>query len=400
MSKLEKYFEPFRSNIIGRNYKFKSPYGEKEIIYSDWTASGRMYEPIEEALMHKFGPYVGNTHTETTVTGNTMTVAFHKALEIIKDHVNANKDDVIIASGSGMTGVINKFQRILGFRAHEDFRKDVMPQGDDKPIVFITHMEHHSNHTSWLESLVDVEIIKPTNEEQVDLTHFGELLEKYKSRKHKIASITACSNVTGIVSPYFEISKMIHKAGGLCFVDFACSAPYVSIDMHPEDEEARLDAVFFSPHKFLGGPGTPGILIFDRELYHNKIPDNPGGGTVNWTNPWGEKSYIADIEIRESGGTPPFLQTIRAAMSVKLKEKMGVVNMLEREEEILQRIFGKLCAVPNLHILSKDVKHRLGVISFYMTNCILTLPFDCLMTGSVFRCVEDVLVPALMDIFY
>jgi len=368
MSKLEKYFEPFRANTIGRNYKFKSPFGEKKIVYSDWTASGRMYGPIEKALMDKFGPYVGNTHTETTVTGNTMTIAFHKALEIIKDHVNANKDDVIIASGSGMTGVINKFQRILGLRAHEDFRKEVMPQGDDKPIVFITHMEHHSNHTSWLESLVDVEIIKPTAEEQVDLEHFAELLEKYKSRKHKIASVTACSNVTGIVAPYFEISKMVHKAGGLCFVDFACSAPYVAIDMHPEDEEARLDAVFFSPHKFLGGPGTPGILIFDRELYHNKVPDNPGGGTVNWTNPWGEKSYIADIEIRESGGTPPFLQTIRAAMSVKLKEKMGVENMLQREEEILGRIFAKLCAVPNLQILSKDNKHRLGVISFYIDD--------------------------------
>lgn len=366
MSKLEKYFEPFRVNTIGRNYKFKTPFGEKEIVYSDWTASGRLYKPIENALMDKFGPYVGNTHTETTVTGNTMTIAFHKALEIIKEHVNANTDDVIIASGSGMTGVINKFQRILGFRAHEDFREDVMPKAEERPIVFITHMEHHSNHTSWLESLVDVEIIKPTDEEQVDLVHFAELLEKYKNRKLKIASITACSNVTGIVTPYFEISRMVHRAGGLCFVDFACSAPYVDIDMHPEDEEARLDAVFFSPHKFLGGPGTPGILIFDRELYRNKIPDNPGGGTVNWTNPWGEKSYIADIEIRESGGTPPFLQTIRAAMSVKLKEKMGVVNMLKREEEILQRIFGKLCSVPNLHILSKDVKHRLGVISFYI----------------------------------
>lgn len=368
MSKLEEYFEPFRDNTIGRNYKFKSPFGEKNIIYSDWTASGRLYGPIEGALANKFGPYVGNTHTETSVTGSTMTIAFHKALKIIKDHVNANSDDVIIASGSGMTGVVNKFQRILGIRAHEDFRERVMPKGNDKPIVFITHMEHHSNHTSWLESLVDVEIIKPTNEGLVDLQHFSELLEKYKDRKQKIASVSACSNVTGIVTPYFEISKMIHKAGGHCFVDFACSAPYVEINMHPKEEEARLDAVFFSPHKFLGGPGTPGILIFDRALYQNKIPDNPGGGTVKWTNPWGEKSYIADIEIRESGGTPPFLQTIKAAMAVKLKEKMGVDNMLNREEEIVQRIFGKICPISNIKILSKDIKHRLGVISFYIDD--------------------------------
>jgi selenocysteine lyase/cysteine desulfurase len=368
MSKLEEYFEPFRTNTIGYNQKFITPFGEKKIIYSDWTASGRLYGPIEDALSQKFGPYVGNTHTETTVTGSTMTIAFHMALKIIKDHVNANSDDVIISSGSGMTGVINKFLRILGFRIHENYREQVMPKGDDKPIVFITHMEHHSNHTNWLESLCDVEIIKPTDAGQVDLAHFAELLEKYKSRKTKIASVTACSNVTGIVTPYYEISKMAHKSGGLCFVDFACSAPYVDINMHPEDDDARLDAVFFSPHKFLGGPGASGILIFDRELYHNKVPDNPGGGTVNWTNPWGEKSYIADIEIRESGGTPPFLQTIKAAMAIKLKEEMGVDNMLKREEEIVKHIFNMLCPVPNIKILSKDSKHRLGVISFYIDD--------------------------------
>ena len=368
MKELENYFAPFRENIIGYHQKFLTPFGEKQIVYADWTASGRLYAPIEKALFEKFGPYVGNTHTETTVTGSTMTIAFHHALKVIKEHVNANTDDVIIASGSGMTGVVNKFQRILGLRAHEDFREEVMPEGDDKPVVFITHMEHHSNHTSWLEGLVDVAIIKPTPDGQVDLEHFAGLLEEYKSRKLKIASVTACSNVTGIVTPYYKIAKMIHRAGGLCFVDFACSAPYVHIDMHPEDEEERLDALFFSPHKFLGGPGTPCVLIFDRKLYHNKIPDNPGGGTVNWTNPWGEKSYIADIEIRESGGTPPFLQTIKAAMAVKLKEKMGTDNILKREEQLLEKIFNRLCLIPNLEILSKNLKHRLGVISFYIKD--------------------------------
>jgi len=368
MDTLEKFFKPFRDNTIGRDYIFNTPYGEKKIIYSDWTASGRLYRPIEEAIAFKFGPYVGNTHTETSVTGSTMTIAFHKALEIIKEHVNANSDDVILASGSGMTGAVNKFQRILGLRVHENFRDMVLPKGNDRPVVFITHMEHHSNHTSWLESLVDLEIIKPTKEGTVDLEHFKTLVEKYKDRKLKIASVSACSNVTGIMTPYFEISRIIHKVGGYCFVDFACSAPYVDINMHPADKEARLDAVFFSPHKFLGGPGTPGILIFDRCLYHNRIPDNPGGGTVNWTNPWGEKSYIADIEIRESGGTPPFLQTIKAAMAIKLKEKMGVDNMLKREEELLTRIFARICPISNLHILAKDNKHRLGVISFYIDD--------------------------------
>lgn len=369
MEQLESYFKPFRKNIVGRDFEFDTPYGKKKIVYADWTASGRLYRPIEDALSKQFGPYVGNTHTETTVTGNTMTIAFHRALEIIKKHVNANNEDVIIASGSGMTGVVNKFQRILGYRVYESFRHKVEPKGNDKPVVFITHMEHHSNHTSWLETLVEVVIIKPTAEGQVDLAHFEELLEIYKDRKIKIASVTACSNVTGIVTPYHLIAKMIHAAGGLCFVDFACSAPYVNIDMHPEKVDEQLDAVFFSPHKFLGGPGTPGILIFNRKLYNNTVPDNPGGGTVSWTNPWGEKSYITDIEIRESGGTPPFLQTIKAAMAIKLKEEMGADKMLQREKEINDRLFGRLCSIKNLHILSDQIKNRLGVISFYIDDC-------------------------------
>jgi selenocysteine lyase/cysteine desulfurase len=368
MSKLEEYFKPYRDGTVGRNSTFISPFGEKNIIYSDWTASGRLYEPIEKNLLEKFGPYVGNTHTETSVTGSTMTVAFHQALKMIKDHVNADQDDVIIASGSGMTGVVNKFQRILGFRAHEGFRDKVIENGNDRPVVFITHMEHHSNHTTWLESLVDVVIIRPSKSDQCDLEHLAELLIEYKDRKMKIASVSACSNVTGITNPYYKVAKLMHQAGGLCFVDFACSAPYVHMDMHPEDKEERLDAVFFSPHKFLGGPGTPGVLIFDRQLYKNTVPDNPGGGTVNWTNPWGEKSYIADIEIREQGGTPPFLQTIKAAMAIRLKEDMGVENILAREEELLDRIFTQLCVIPNLQILSKDHKNRLGVISFYIDD--------------------------------
>jgi selenocysteine lyase/cysteine desulfurase len=368
MNNLEKYFEPFRNGTIGRNVTFTSPFGEKKVIYSDWTASGRLFEPIERNLIEKFGPYVGNTHTETSVTGSTMTIAFHQALKMIKDHVNADQDDVIIASGSGMTGVVSKFQRILGFKAHENHRDILMPKGNDRPVVFITHMEHHSNHTTWLESLVDVVIIRPCKTDQCDIEHLKELLLEYKDRKVKIASVSACSNVTGIRNPYHDVAKLMHQNGGLCFVDFACSAPYVDINMHPADDEERLDAVFFSPHKFLGGPGTPGILVFDRALYKNSVPDNPGGGTVNWTNPWGEKSYIADIEIRESGGTPPFLQTIKAAMAVKLKEEMGVENILAREEELLERIFARLCSIPNLKILSKDHKNRLGVISFYIDD--------------------------------
>lgn len=385
---LEQYFEPFRKNIIGNDASFVSPYGVKKIIYADWTASGRMYAPIEERMMHEVMPYVANTHTETTVTGTAMTKAYHEAKHIIKHHVNAGSDDVLLFSGSGMTAAVNKLQRILGLRVPErvteytakhyvngtssqthtsirtlfDSYFDI--EEDARPVVFCTHMEHHSNQTTWIETIADVEIIRENNEGLVDIEHLRELLGKYKSKKNKIAAVTGCSNVTGIQTPYHEIARIMHEHGGLCFVDFACSAPYINIDMHPaNDSLAYLDAIYFSPHKFLGGPGTPGVLIFNAKLYHNRVPDHPGGGTVTYTNPWKEHVYFDDIETREDGGTPPFLQAIKTAMAVKLKEEMGTEKMLQREEELLDIIFKGLENIPGVEVLEGRNTHRLGVVS-------------------------------------
>lgn len=357
-SSLEDYFDSFRKNIVGQDIEFLSPYGPKRMLYADWIASGRMYGPIEEIFQNDIFPMVGNTHTKTTVTGCSMTYAYHKAKEIIKAHVNANEDDILISSNSGMTGVINKLQRILGLKVHESFTDKVCLEGVEKPIVFITHMEHHSNQTSWLETLADVCIIEPTDEGLVNLDHFAELLEEYKDRETKIAAITSCSNVTGVFTPYHEMAEMIHQYNGWCFVDFACSAPYIDIDMHPVNEAQKLDAIYFSPHKFLGGPSGTGILIFNQELYKNTIPDNPGGGTVEWTNPWGEHQYFEAIEEREDGGTPAFLQTMRVALSAQLKDQMGVDKIHNREHELIERIWPRLENIPNLHVLADNIKHR------------------------------------------
>jgi selenocysteine lyase/cysteine desulfurase len=366
---LEKYFDKYRKNIIGIDESFESPFGIQKMVYADWTASGRMYRPIEEKMLNDFGPYVANTHTETTFSGSAMTLAYHEAREIIKNHVNAGEDCVLITEGTGMTGVINKFQRILGLKVSENLRelRDYIPEAK-KPVVFITHMEHHSNQTSWLETIADVEIIPCDDDGLVDYPKLTDLLNNYKDKEMKIASVTACSNVTGIQPDYHRIAKIMHQHGGVCFVDFACSAPYVKIDMHPEDKEAYLDAIFFSPHKFLGGPGTSGVLIFHKSLYHNMIPDNPGGGTVNWTNPWGEHRYLEDIETREDGGTPGFLQTIKIALAVQLKDEMGVKNIHDREKEIIDEVFHKLLPVKNLKLLAERHQNRLGIFSFYIEN--------------------------------
>lgn len=367
-TKLEDYFNQFRKHIIGIDIEFKSPFGNQKIVYTDWTASGRLYRPIEEKMINDFGPFVANTHTETTVSGTAMTKAYHKAKNIIKEHVNCNEDDVLIIAGNGMTGVVNKFQRILGLKVPENLRKFANIPEEVKPVVFISHMEHHSNQTSWLETMAKVVIVPPGKEGLFSLENLEKCIKEYKSTTLKIVSVTACSNVTGIQNPVHKIAKVIHEYGGVCFVDYACSAPYTDIDMHPEDEAESLDAIYFSPHKFLGGPGTSGILVFNKDLYHNMIPDCPGGGTVAFTNPWGEHKYFDDIEDREDGGTPGFLQTIKSALAIKLKEQMDTKRIVEREHEIVKQLFEGFTKIPNLNILAGQHKERLGVISFYIDD--------------------------------
>jgi len=366
MGELERCFEPFRRGIVGVDQVFSTPFGEKKMVYADWIASGRLYAPIEKKLLETFGPWVGNTHSETSETGLLMTRAYHWSHQLIKKHCNAGPNDVIITAGSGMTTVINKFQRILGLKyCGKLSRRNCMAERE-RPVVFITHMEHHSNHTSWYETNADVVIVEPGPHLEVEPENLRKQLERYKERPFKIGSFTSCSNVTGVRTPYHQLAAIMHAYGGVCFIDFAASAPYDSIDMHPEDPLEKLDAVMFSPHKFLGGPGSPGVLIFDSSMYHNDVPDQPGGGTVDWTNPWGDYKYVDNIEAREDGGTPGFLQSIKTALCIALKEQMGTSRIRRREEELLQRAFAGLDTIPGLKILADNIRDRLGVISFYI----------------------------------
>ena len=368
MNSTEKHFAAFQQGIVGKDAEYDTPFGRVRMLYADWIASGRLYAPIEQKLLHDFGPFVGNTHTETSETGTLMTHSYHEALKIIKAHVNAGKGDVLLTAGFGMTAVVNKLQRILGLRNCGILWGTDCQQKRDRPVVFITHMEHHSNHTSWFETIADVVQIPPGNDLLVDLNRLEDELKKYRDRRFKIGSFTACSNVTGIHTPYHEMAKLMHMYGGVCFVDFAASAPYLPINMHPDDPLEKLDAIFFSPHKFLGGPGSSGIMVFDSSLYPNKAPDQPGGGTVDWTNPWGEYKYIDDIEAREDGGTPGFLQAIRAALSIRLKESMNPELIVKQEHALLEHAFATMPDIPGLHILAEKVQKRLGVISFYFED--------------------------------
>ncbi len=365
---MQQHILEVRNNIIGINHNIQTPFGEQKLLYADWTASGRLYKPIEEYMMNEVYPYVANTHTETTYTGSFMTNLYHESLQSIKKHVGAGVDDIIIASGSGMTGVMCKFQRILGLRMHEKYTDRVSIPEQERPVVFITHMEHHSNHTSWLETICDVVIIPVNEKGRVDLVAFDVMLETYKNRETKIASVTAASNVTGVETPYHEIAGIIHKHGGYCFVDFACSAPYVDIQMNPDEADQYLDAVLFSPHKFLGGPGSSGVLVFRKELYKNDVPDHPGGGTVLWTSPYEKHHYLNDIEAREDGGTPAFLQTIRAAKAIELKDYMGTAYIKERKSLLLNTLWDKIATMQRVRILEENIRDRQAIISLQFEN--------------------------------
>ena len=298
-SQLEKYFSKFRENTIGVNHIFESIYGKQNLLYADWVASGRLYIPIEDIMLNKIGPMIANTHSFSSQTGKASTYAYQHARAIIKKHVNANESDVLVTTGTGMTAALSKLQRYLGLRTADNKLHSETVDETDKPVVFITHMEHHSNQVPWYETNADVVILPADENNLVNPEILAEKIKKYADRKLKIGSFTACSNVSGIITPYHELAKIMHQNGGFCFVDFAASAPYVKIDMHPKDPEEQLDAIFFSPHKFLGGPGTCGVLVFNEKLYKSNIPDNPGGGNVKWTNPSGEYQYSDVIEVKK-----------------------------------------------------------------------------------------------------
>jgi len=369
MQDLEAYFEQFRRNTIGHDQTFTSPYGEQRVVYADWTASGRLYRPVEDRLRDRFGPFVGNTHSESSVTGSAMTLAYHTAHDILRRHVNASPDDLILTVGAGMTAAVNKLQRILGLKAPEALRRHIHIPAAERPVVFVTHLEHHSNHTSWYETIADVVVVPPDEDGVVSLDALAEQLHAYRDRRVKIGAFSACSNVTGIFTPYHDMARLMHRAGGVALIDFAASAPYVNINMHTAgDPEAALDAVLFSPHKFLGGPGAAGVMIFNRALYANTVPDDAGGGTVAWTNPWGQYAFLDDIEAREDGGTPGFLQTIKAALAVQLKDEMTVHAMQARERVIVPYAMDRLAAIPGVHVLAPGVRRRLAVLSFWVED--------------------------------
>ncbi len=377
MDRTSALIELIRANVIGDDEAVPGPFGLRRVTYADYTASGRSLGFIEDFIRQAVLPLYANTHTESSGTGLQTTRFREDARRAIRDAVGGSeRDHVVLFAGSGSTGAIDKLLDCLEIRLPADLDdrydlRSMVPPGE-RPVVFIGPYEHHSNELPWRESLADVVVIPEDHDGRIDLARLEAELTAHADRPLKIGSFSAASNVTGVISDVRSISILLHRHGALSFWDFAAAAPYVSIEMGPfadtaagreTDPLAYKDAIFISPHKFIGGPGTPGVLVARRELFRNRVPSVPGGGTVAYVNP-SEHVYLTDIEHREEGGTPAIVESIRAGLVFGLKEAVGSDAIREREESFIRRAIERWSRNPNLEILGNPALDRLSIVSF------------------------------------
>ncbi len=356
----------------GRAEMVDGPFGPRPVVYADYTASGRSLGFVEDYIRDVVLPLYANTHTESSGTGLQTTRFREDARRIIAECVGATDEHAVIFCGSGSTGAIDKMVSALGLRLpsvledRHHLGEHIPPE--DRPVVFIGPYEHHSNELPWRESIADVVTIDEDADGHVDLAHLERELERYRDRPQLIGSFSAASNVTGITTDTEAVSTLLHRFGAIALWDYAAAAPYVEIEMRSAaDGPGYLDAVFVSPHKFIGGPGTPGLLVARRDLFANRVPVVPGGGTVAYVNKF-EHDYLDDVEHREEGGTPDIVGSIRAGLVFQLKEAVGAEVIKAHEEDFVRRAIAAWDEHPSLQILGSHDAERLSIVSFVVRD--------------------------------